>query len=103
MFARPLSDRIHRPLAVAVIWSWLVTAAATVLIGLVALIGWGVSFVVSWIGQATTGFPWDLAYGMAAVLSPFLLAATAYAASYASSERHMVLRAFAGTIAGLLA
>ncbi|MBT8212667.1 MAG: hypothetical protein KJN71_05945 [Acidimicrobiia bacterium] len=103
MFSRPLSDRIHRPLAVAVLWSWLVLAAATVIIATTSLVGWGVSYVVSWFGSVTPGFPWEVAYGMAAVLAPFLLAATAYAASYASAERNMVLRALVGTMTGVVA
>lgn len=103
MFSRPLSDRIHRPLAVAVVWAWLVLLIAAAIVGLVSMIGWGVSWVASLLGDVAAGFPVDLATATAATLSPFAIATTAYAASYASAERNAILHALGGTVAGLAA
>lgn len=89
MLAKPLTDETARPVIAATTWAWVAilgTATVTVVVGGVGAL---VALVRSWLDGTDWAFPWDAVRLTAWVGVPAVLVASTWAATYASSQRHL--------------
>ncbi|NNF63897.1 MAG: hypothetical protein HKN07_06525 [Acidimicrobiia bacterium] len=89
MLAKPLTDETARPVIAATTWAWVTVLVTLLSASLVGGVGALVALVRSWLDGVDWAFPWDAVRLTAWVGAPAALIASTWAATYASSQRHM--------------
>ena len=99
--ARPLGDRVIKPLRTATLWGLLTLAVGAALALIVGVGGAGISWIMERFDQATFGWPTELLIGIASIIIPLSIASATWAASYISTDRMPAGRAVLATGVGV--
>ena len=102
LLRRPLTDTVARPLRAAVIWGMVVGGSGLVVALGVGAIGYAITWIGSLIGDTAASWPRTAVFGTAIVGAFASLAASTWAAAYASAGQPVARSVAAGLTGALL-